>query len=188
MRLWMGLLLMSETGISCATRRSAGFFGAGKMAFIPRTIAKSVEYCHATHRNTPKAHTREDAHNGARRAHALLLREAQQEPDERRPAADRHGSHGKDAGENTDERPLLHQARVRRFPELLEEILVALEAERLKKVRGHRRPATPLRDSVPGDMRTQLSVSPGEDLTPALAHCWGRPAFPVRGPRVGLGV
>src|SRR3989338_11296513 len=110
MRLWMGLLLMSETGISCATRRSAGFFGAGKMAFIPRTIAKSVEYCHATHRNTPKAHTREDAHNGARRAHALLLREAQQEPDERRPAADRHGSHGKDAGENTDERPQIGRA------------------------------------------------------------------------------
>src|SRR3989338_8921458 len=128
MRLWMGLLLMSETGISCATRRSAGFFGAGKMAFIPRTIAKSVEYCHATHRNTSEAHPREDAHNGARRAHALLLREAQQESDDRRPAADRHGPHGQNVGANTDERPILYKKGLRRFPELLEEILVVAEA------------------------------------------------------------
>src|SRR3989344_4206378 len=127
MRLWMDLLLISEIGIACATRRSAGFFGAGKMVFIPRTIAKSVEYCHATHRNTSEAHTREDAHNGARRAHSLLLRETQQEPHWRRPASDRHGAHGQDAGANPDERSLLYKERLRRLAELFEEILVSIK-------------------------------------------------------------
>src|SRR3989344_3725957 len=94
--------------------------------FILITEADDIQLKNAAYRLTYPATPATHPRDGAGRIDEVFLRSAERLAPARRPSCNDHGSYGQDARKDTDERPLLPEARLRRCGQFLEEILVGV--------------------------------------------------------------